>query len=555
MSGASQLFWCRKCGVPLLQKRCENCGQEGHKICSDLKPMFDQECEFIERQIGRKLPGKSWRDGLWMRHKTIWFNGKRLMRLSADGKPRITREYKEYHNERKSQHLQYRITPEMLWMANRSTLDLLENEAIYFIREVTGAHPERKPVVSFSGGKDSAVVSYLVRKALGTEDILHIFGDTTIEYPDTYKYNRDFFKENAMTPFKVARNEHKFLKMCSLLDPPTRVNPWCCSVFKSGPIASIMNVLNDKHGVISFEGIRRKESIRRRDRKRTHLSKKIVHQLSAYPLVDWREIDVWLYILTKGLRVNLAYHKGFSRVGCMYCPNNTPYNEYLLRVNYPRKIERWLVFLATYAKKIGKSDPQEYVSSGAWKMRAGKANGKSSIYLQKTPCLKNTDAMHYILHKPISPDFIERFKPFGRLLRFSGNNEDGFVIRDRASDEPLFMIKSVRDINILKEESRIDKDIKLGEEFLCVDLLTSNNKYHLFRDIERQLKKFQACVLCGACAGICPTQAISVNSSFTINATKCNGCRRCISTKFLSYSCVALNSTRQGKDFGYVNRI
>ncbi len=36
-----------------------------------------------------------------------------------------------------------------------------------------------------SGGKDSLVISCVVRKALGTDNILHMFSDTTIEYPDT----------------------------------------------------------------------------------------------------------------------------------------------------------------------------------------------------------------------------------------------------------------------------------------------------------------------------------------------------------------------------------
>ena len=34
-------------------------------------------------------------------------------------------------------------------------------------------------MISFSGGKDSTVTSHLVRTALGSNDILHVFGDTT----------------------------------------------------------------------------------------------------------------------------------------------------------------------------------------------------------------------------------------------------------------------------------------------------------------------------------------------------------------------------------------
>ena len=42
--------------------------------------------------------------------------------------------------------------------------------------------------VSFSGGKDSTVTSDLVIRALSEPKILHIFGDTTLEFPETIKY-------------------------------------------------------------------------------------------------------------------------------------------------------------------------------------------------------------------------------------------------------------------------------------------------------------------------------------------------------------------------------
>ena len=49
-------------------------------------------------------------------------------------------------------------------------------------------------IVCFSGGKDSTVVSNLVMRALSSESILHIFGDTTLEFPETYAYIERFKK-------------------------------------------------------------------------------------------------------------------------------------------------------------------------------------------------------------------------------------------------------------------------------------------------------------------------------------------------------------------------
>ena len=112
--------------------------------------MFREECKFLEKETGKLLPGKGWQDGLWMRYKTIRFNGQRFMRLAADGKPVILNEYlpmdtlSNPHNH---------VSPETLYRANQSLLDQLEQEAISFVRDVVEYYPGRKPAVSFSGGR------------------------------------------------------------------------------------------------------------------------------------------------------------------------------------------------------------------------------------------------------------------------------------------------------------------------------------------------------------------------------------------------------------------
>ena len=42
--------------------------------------------------------------------------------------------------------------------------------------------------VCISGGKDSTVVSRIVRDALQNESVIHFFGDTTLEFPSTHVY-------------------------------------------------------------------------------------------------------------------------------------------------------------------------------------------------------------------------------------------------------------------------------------------------------------------------------------------------------------------------------
>jgi len=536
MSDSKHLYWCPNCNVPLLNNKCENCGVEGFKICSDLKPMFKKESSFISKEVERQLPGSDWTNGLWMRYKTIWWNGKRLLRLSADGKPKII---KDYYNNETLNFYKKPVNKSILYKANKTKIKKLENEAMIFIREIVKKYPNRKPIVSFSGGKDSAVVSHLVRKSLGKNNITHIFGDTTMEYPDTYNYIRSFKENYYQIPFLMDSNKHNFIEMCELLGPPSRINAWCCSVFKSRAIAKIVNEINGKDGVISFEGIRKRESSRRRNRNRTYINKKIVFQLSAYPILEWREIDVWIYLIVNDIFYNKAYKKGFTRVGCLYCPNNVPYNEYLISKYYPKKSEVWLNFLTEYARKIGKKDPEEYVLSGAWKMRVGKSIGKSNAYIEKRECFRDDTIYTYSLNKSFNEEsIIQRFKPFGKLKKLSTLNDFKYLIENKKNKQSIFMLEG-----------------SLNFQKLKITLLSEKYRARLLKSIERQIRKFQVCVLCGACASVCPQGAINVDGEFKIDEKLCNGCKRCISTKYIPFSCIALNSTRQGKEFKSVNRI
>src|SRR6056300_1745483 len=74
-------------------------------------------------------------------------------------------------------------------------LDELEAEAIYVLREVYAQF--QNPVILFSGGKDSIVVTHLARKAFYPAKIpfplMHI--DTGHNFPETIKFRDDLIKE------------------------------------------------------------------------------------------------------------------------------------------------------------------------------------------------------------------------------------------------------------------------------------------------------------------------------------------------------------------------
>ncbi len=143
--------------------------------------------------------------------------------------------------------------------------------------------------VSFSGGKDSTVVSDLVRKALGNPSIIHIFGNTTLEFPQTYEYIDRFKAANRKTPVLRAENkEQDFFNLCESFGPPSRSLRWCCTIFKTGFIGEkIKKTFDDRKTILTFYGIRRSESTSRSTYERSSEGRKISKQLVASPIFNF----------------------------------------------------------------------------------------------------------------------------------------------------------------------------------------------------------------------------------------------------------------------------
>ena len=84
------------------------------------------------------------------------------------------------------------------------------------------------------------MTSHLVNKALGTNKILHIFGDTTLEFPYTLEYKKRRLNKNdesiGVRVLTAKNREKNFEELCEIVGPPSRVMRWCCTVFKTGAI-------------------------------------------------------------------------------------------------------------------------------------------------------------------------------------------------------------------------------------------------------------------------------------------------------------------------------
>lgn len=328
----TKIFWSKKYNTPSFEE-----GEDCVDIATDIRPVFAEERLLLEVLSGQpmKYAGHSvWNAGA----NRYIIDGKKVMvpygeYIKNSDSEKIINELKKY-TEQNQQYVDSFMQQEYIrnfLEINKVRLHTITNEAIEYIREKTQGWNMDEMFVSFSGGKDSTVTSHLAMTALNTKKVLHIYGDTTLEYPTSSVYLKRFRIENNTTPVLVAKNsDQDFNNLCEVIGPPSRVMRWCCTVFKTGAITrKIETTFKNKNRILTFQGIRRNESKSRSKYDRDSNNSKIKKQEVISPIIDWLDFDVWLYLLSNGLDFNDAYKQGFSRVGCWCCPNNSSWSGFL----------------------------------------------------------------------------------------------------------------------------------------------------------------------------------------------------------------------------------
>ena len=535
-----EIMWCPECKVPIIRTVndpakhvCPLCSSRTFHLSADLRPVFPEERLLLELLLGKE-PNGYLEKSVWAANSRYYIDGKSVavdspvfQRADTD---LLAEKLERYASQNSYEYFNRYI--ERFVKANIERLHYLKEEAFSFVRRAAEKFDEERIVISFSGGKDSTATADVVVKALSNPSLVHIFGDTTLEFPSTIDYAKRFRKNHPQAIFEVAKNDEQvFYDVCEDIGPPARMMRWCCSMFKTGPITRIINGFYRNQQILTFYGIRKSESVSRSKYNRIEddaESVKIQQQTVASPIFFWKDIDVWLYLLAEEVDFNDAYRLGYDRVGCWCCPNNNQRAQFLSRIYMPERSKHWRDFLIHFAEKIGKPDPEVYVDSGKWKARQG-GNGLASagdVKLRFTNCTAEDHAKIYRLVRPFDDELIGMFVPFGRVAPELGKRLlKEIVVLDSRSNVPILSIQP------------FSQD---GYEY-AVKVKTMNVADHeeLQRMAGYQIRKFNACRKCLKCESICRSGAISiVGDSYFIDPNKCVHCKMCMTAKYLDGGCM-----------------
>ena len=535
-----EIYWCDECKTKVIKEikdsckaKCNLCGNTMKYMATDMRPVFPEEILLLELLLEKK-PGSLQKSSIWASNHRYFIDGKVTALHMADyydmDVNKIVEGLKKYKDTITYDYFNNHM--ENFINANKDRLNYIIDEASEFIRSTSAKYDRESIVISFSGGKDSTVTADLVTKALSDPSLVHIFGNTTLEFPSTIEYANRFRKNHPYAIFQIAENkEQNFNEVCKEIGPPARMMRWCCSMFKTGPITRVLNSMYGDEQVLTFYGIRKSESVSRSKYNRIEKntgSVKIQKQTVASPIFFWRDIDIWLYMLAEEVDFNDAYRYGYDRVGCWMCPNNNKRAMFLSKIYMPERSEAWRYYLIDFAKSIGKPDPEKYVDEGSWKARQG-GNGLAAaddVKIRFTNCTTEDNAKIYKLVRPFDDELVGMFVPFGRLAPELGRkllNET--IVLDVRTNVPILSIQP------------FSQD---GYEY-AVKVRTMNVENHedLQRKVAYQIRKFNACKKCLKCESVCRHGAIHVTADgYYIDASKCVHCKMCVNQKYLRGGCM-----------------
>ena len=354
---------------------------------------------------------------------------------------------------------------------------------------------------------DSVVALDIVQRALPHNAFKVLFGDTGMEFPDTYREVDDIEKycKEQQISFLRAKSEHLPEDTWRLFGPPATVTRWCCSVHKTAPQILKLREVTKKADFtgMAFVGVRASESLARSEYKYVSKGGKHKGQYSCNPILQWNSAEVYLYIFQENLGLNRCYQKGNRRAGCLVCPRAAESKDFMSRACYPEEFDRFAdIIKELYQKNFPEKDKlDQFIENGGWKARK---NGRDiSIGNDYT---ESHSAGKLILHIPSErTDWKEWIKTIGILL----NEQSPYQIQFRGCQYEFH----------LKEENK-------GYRVVINEGLSKENPVFV-KLLKEVFRRAASCVTCHECEADCHRGCISMHQGKIKISDACEHCAQC----------------------------
>jgi len=514
-----------------------NTNQTEGKMSKEPRPVYAAELDILGFDKFWKYDKQNDFPYMWAEANCYFYRGRKVASIKGGDvyhAPQIILEKDDQENDVKPEpegkELR-KVDLKGMVKANRDILEVLEVATVKKIKDVYEKYREKLDCfhVAFSGGKDSIVLLNLVKKTLPLKSYVVIFGDTGMEFPDTYKVvqrtQNECEKEGV--PFYIAKSHLNPHDSWGIFAPPASVLRWCCSVHKSTPQTLKIREITGKvnYTGLDFVGVRKYESFRRSTYVEENFGKKQKGQYSHNSILDWSSVEIWLYTYANNLIVNDAYKKGLSRAGCLICPMARGANDYVRHCCYTKEIDWYLECVKNrYNTDSKKNDDQKrvsYVLNGGWNARK---NGRD---LLDNPfrCIEREDNENLVI-RCINPssNWREWIKTLGDVRE---NGEQYYLSYD--GETVQFTVKNTETGYEALIPKRILKD------------KPAFGKY--FRQVFR---KATYCIGCRVCETNCKNGCIS----FINNSAKINNCIHCHECHNIDSGCLLFHSLRHPQGGG-----
>lgn len=497
------------------------------------RPVYASEMDLLEFDKYWEYDKQNDIPYLWTESNIYYYKGKIIAKIKGGDlytPPEVMPQYDEMGNVVMGKEFCSLEPMDIVAMCekNKDFLAILENTSVKLIVKAYEKYKNKLDIfhVAFSGGKDSAVLLDLVKKALPKGSFVVIFGDTGMEFPDTYEVVRETKRqcEEEGIPFYEARSHLTPDESWKLFGPPARVLRWCCSVHKSTPQTLKMRDITGKNDYtgLDYVGVRAHESLARSKYKVENYGKKQKGQYSYNPILEWTSAEIWLYIFANDIKINGAYKKGNSRAGCLFCPMSGGCSDYFRRQSYKKEVDKYISYVTDSYASSDEKKCLSYLMNGGWSARNNGRNLKTNTFR----CIEN-EAKNELLITNISPisDWKEWMKTIGELYEL---------------DESHYQIRY--------DDSTIGFEVKKSSNGFIVRIPSSVSKnYPRFIKLFRQVfRKATYCVGCKVCEINCKNGSIK----FVGGKIKIDNCIHCHQCHEIDDGCLLFHSLRHPQGGG-----